>query len=117
MAIVNGNKQNISYDTLTNNNFVTEQQILHTSQPQKFQDYGFLFDIPYPLSVSAGTYNPNTFGDYPSDTPQRNVFITDPRPTQTFFYNTIRQSANGRPVEPYKLPGYAFQRQIIRANI
>ena len=117
MATVNGNTQSYAYDTLTNNNFVPEQQILNTSQPQKTQDYGFLFDIPYPLSVSSGTYNPNTLGEYPADTPQRNVFVKDARPTQKFFYNTIRQNAAGKAVEPYKLPGYAFQRQIIRANL
>ena len=117
MATINANTQKISYETITSNNYVPEQQTLQTSQPQKLQDYGFLFDIPYPLSVSSGTYNPNTLGEYPNDTPQRNVFITDARPSQKFFYNTVRQSANARPVEPYKQPGYAFERKIIRANL
>ena len=117
MATVNGTSQSRSFENITNNNYTVDDLKLNTSQPQKLNDYGFLFDIPYPLSVSSGLYNPNTLGDYPGDTPQRNVFVTNPRPTQKFFYNTVRQSAGGVPSEPYKNPNYVFQRIVTKVNL
>ena len=73
MATVNSNAQSRNFETITSNNYVPENPILQTAQPQKHNDYGFLWSIPYPLSVSAGTYQPNTLGEYPSDAiPTRN---------------------------------------------
>ena len=117
MATVNSNAQIRNFETITSNNYVPEHPILQTAQPQKHNDYGFLWDIPYPLSVSAGTYQPNTLGEYPSDSIPRNVFVTDARPIQKFFYNTVRQSASGKAVEPYTNPNYTFERKFSRANI
>ena len=117
MATLNGTTQKRSFDNITNNNYTVDHLNLNTSQPQKKHDYGFLFDIPYPLSVSAGWYNPNTLGDYPSDSVQRNIFVKDLRPNQKFFFNTVRQKAAGKPVEPYKNPNYAFQRSVTKVNI
>ena len=117
MATLNSNAQKGSFNNITSNSFIPEQTMLQTAQPQKLNDYGFLFEIPYPLSVSSGTYNPNTLGEYPADTPQRNMFVTDTRPSQKFFYNTVRVSANGTPAEQYSNPNYSFERKVVRANI
>ena len=117
MATVNGITQARSFQSITGNNYTVDNLTLNTSQPQKTQDYGFLFDIPYPLSVSAGKYNPNTLGDYPGDTPQRNIFVKDARPTQKFFFNTVRQTAGGVPSEPYTDSNYVFTRSVTKVNL
>ena len=100
MATVNGITQVRNFESITSNKYAVEQTTKQTSQPHKLNDWGFQVDIPYPLSVSAGTYKPDNGGEYPHDSSHRRVFVRDARPKQKFFYGTSRAYANGKSTEP-----------------
>ena len=100
MATVNGILRTNNYESITSNSYTVEPLVRSSAQPQKMNDWGFQIDIPYPLSVSAGTYRAPTTGENPMDGAHRNVFVRDARPKQKFFFQTARSGANGRSVEP-----------------
>ena len=99
MATVNGVPQKGSFQSITSTRFVPEQLILGTSAPQRKSDPGFLFDIPWPLSSSAGFGRHDDGGAYPADIGNPRDQVINPRPQEKFRYGMVRSTAGGKPIE------------------